>query len=215
MSEPLLTRTSLVAASRQMAARDPDFGRILSLHGPPPLWARRPGFRTLAQIILEQQVSLAAGRAALKRLEGLAGRLTPARVRTLGPGRIRSAGVTRQKTRYLVALADAVDRGTLRVGALSRLGDEAVRKRLTAIVGIGPWTADVYLLMALRRADVWPSGDLALAKATQALKGLPNLPTSDALDQLSTAWVPLRAVAARMLWHYYLSGGADNRSQAR
>ena len=87
------------------------------------------------------------------------------------------------------------------------LDDPAAQTALTAVVGIGPWTADVYLLMALRRADVWPSGDLALAKAAQAVKRLPSLPTPDELRQLATAWTPLRAVAARMLWHYYLRGG--------
>ncbi len=207
MSAQTLTRASLASASRRLAARDPDFLRVLHLHGPPPLWARRPGFRTLVQIILEQQVSLASGRAALGRLENLTGPLTPDRVRTLGLRRIQTAGLTRQKSRYIVELARTLTAGELRLGSLAHLDDAAARLALTDVVGIGPWTADVYLLMALRRADVWPSGDLALAKAAQAVKRLPSLPTPDELRQLATAWTPLRAVAARMLWHYYLRGG--------
>ena len=201
-----MTRRRLLSATKELASRDRDLARSLRACGPPPLWARRPGFRTLVQIILEQQVSLAAGRAALRRLEHLGGTITPERIVTLGVGRIRGAGVTRQKARYLVELACAVSTGELPLSRLGRLDDEPARTALTSVVGIGPWTADVYLLMALRRTDVWPVGDLALAKAAQAVKKLPTLPTPEELETLGSKWVPLRAVAARMLWHHYLSG---------
>ncbi len=161
------------------------------------------------QIILEQQVSLAAGRAALRRVERLAGPITPSRIVELGVGPIRTVGVTRQKARYIVELGRAVSSGGLALSSLSRLDDDTARGALTSVVGIGPWTADVYLLMALRRIDVWPVGDLALAKAAQAVKKLATLPSPEDLRALGARWVPLRAVAARMLWHHYLCTRQD------
>jgi DNA-3-methyladenine glycosylase II len=170
------------------------------------LWARRPGFATLVRIILEQQVSLASARATFNRLENRIGGLTAERVRTLGPTALRALGLTRQKARYLIELADAVSDGWLDLRGLGRLDDAQARTALMAVSGIGPWTADVYLLEALRRPDVWPTTDLALAKAVQILTRRPARPSRDDLEAIGAAWRPLRSVAARMLWHYYLSG---------
>jgi DNA-3-methyladenine glycosylase II len=200
-----LTERSLRRAARQLAACDPALGRVLSSLGPPPLWARRPGFATLLHIILEQQVSLASARAAFERLLELASPLTPRRFLLLDDGALRRAGFSRQKTAYGRALAEAVVRRDLRLAGLAALDDESARAALLCIKGIGPWTADIYLLMALRRPDVWPRGDRALAVAYQQLNGKRAAPSDDELAERATAWKPWRAVAARLLWHYYLS----------
>lgn len=188
-----------------LAGRDPDLARVLDKLGPPPLWARPPGFPTLVHIILEQQVSLASARAAYDRLSAATDPLTPQRLLALDDATLRALGVSRQKSTYCRHLARAILAGSLNLDALPELDDDAVRARLTAIKGIGPWTANIYLLMALRRPDIWPAGDLALAVGAQQVKGLDERPTADELSQIGTAWQPWRAVAARLLWHHYLS----------
>lgn len=169
------------------------------------MWAREPGFPTLVHIILEQQVSLASARAAYDRLLAVVSPLTPGRFLELDDARLRAIGFSRQKTAYGRYLAQALLNGQLDLDALGAMDDAAVRSALTQIKGIGPWTADIYLLMALRRPDVWPSGDLALAAAVQSIKGLAARPVPDELQALGENWRPWRAVAARLLWHHYLS----------
>ena len=200
-----LTEAGLRRAARALAERDRDLARVLERHGPPPLWAREPGFHTLVLIILEQQVSLASARAAFGRLERLASPLTPRSLLALGDAELRAAGFSRQKTAYCRHLASLVSAGELDIEGLARLPDEEARAALLRVKGVGPWTADIYLLMALRRPDVWPTGDLALAAAAQEVKRLPARPTSAALDRLAESWRPFRAVAARLLWHHYLN----------
>jgi len=174
-------------------------------HGPPPLWARPRGFPTLLRIILEQQVSLASARAMFLRLAAAVPGVTPASVLALGVTGLQKIGFTRQKARYACALAGQVADGTLPLARLHRLPDEEVRARLMRVPGVGPWTASIYLLMALRRPDEWPPGDLALHKALARLEGLRSPPSSEAAAALAARWRPLRAVAARILWHGYLS----------
>jgi DNA-3-methyladenine glycosylase II len=177
---------------------------VLVRHGPPPLWARPAGFATLSRIILEQQVSLASAAAVYRRLEAGLGRLTSGSVAAAGERRIRVLGVTRQKASYLVRLARAVDSGRLDLAALACLPDDEARAALLRLKGIGPWSADIYLLMALRRPDVWPAGDLALATAARAIKRLRRRPSPERLTRLAEPWRPYRSVAARMLWQHYL-----------
>ncbi len=188
-----------------LSERDPDLARILKMLGPPPMWAREPGFPTLVHIILEQQVSLASAKAAYTRLLAAAAPLTPARFLELDDAALKNIGFSRQKTGYGRHLAQSIATGHLNLAALDTMDDHAVRVALTKIRGIGPWTASIYLLMVLRRPDVWPSGDLALAAAAQQVKRLPSRPKPVELDALAAAWQPWRAVAARLLWHYYLS----------
>jgi DNA-3-methyladenine glycosylase II len=202
--EPL-TRQSLAVATRQLAAQDKDLATIFKTLGPPPLWSRRPGFPTLVRIILEQQVSLASADSMFQRLAANVDPFEPERFVELGESRLRSLGMTRQKTSYCLDLARRVAEGNLKLGELSRMTDEDARTVLTNIMGIGPWSADIYLLMALRRPDVWPEGDLALATAVSKLKRLRLRPTPDRLLHIGDAWRPFRSVAARMLWQYYLS----------
>jgi DNA-3-methyladenine glycosylase II len=202
--EPL-SSSSLRVALAEIGARDPDLAAVVERYGPPPLWARRPGFSTLMRIILEQQVSLRSAAAAYARLQAVAGRVTPARVASIGERELRAAGLTRQKAAYCRGLASAVVVGGLDLGRLDGLPDDEVRSALVELPGIGPWTADIYLLMALRRPDVWPKGDLALARALQRVKWLRRAPGEDRMARIAMTWAPWRAVAARVLWHFYIS----------
>jgi DNA-3-methyladenine glycosylase II len=201
-----LTQAGLARGVRALARRDPDLARIVRDHGPPPLWARTPGFPTLVHIILEQQVSLASAQAAFDRLKAACrGRITPRRTLAFTNAQMKRIGFSRQKMGYARELSRAILARQFDPAALRTMPDEAVRQALVAQKGIGPWTADIYLLMALLRPDVWPHGDLALAVAVQKVKGLPARPTYPELSALAAQWKPWRAVAARLFWHYYLS----------
>ena len=206
-----LTDATLPHALADLTARDPRLARIVADYGPPPLWAREPGFPTLLHIILEQQVSLASAKAAFDRLLVIASPLTPERFRELDDVTLKAAGFSRQKTRYGRALAAAILSGELDLKALDALDDRAVHAELTKVVGIGRWTADIYLLMALCRPDAWPAGDLALAIAARHAFGLTATPNAAELAAIGEAWRPWRAVAARVLWHFYLSGGVPKK----
>jgi DNA-3-methyladenine glycosylase II len=208
---PALDEASLLLGVEALSAIDRDLAGIIARHGPPPLWAREPGFETLVKIILEQQVSLGSAVAALGRLRAALGiddaaPLTPRDVIELGEEAMRTAGLTRQKAAYLVGLASDIDTGRLELAAVAASSDDEARASLTAVTGIGRWTADIYLLMALGRPDVWPDGDLALAAAVRRAKGLATLPSREEQRSLAESWRPWRAIAARILWHAYLAG---------
>jgi DNA-3-methyladenine glycosylase II len=201
----LLTETSLAKAAKQLASRDDDLGYILGRFGPPPLWARRPGFPTLVKIILEQQVSLVSAAAIFGRLRANVVPFHPARMIELGEDHLKAQGLTRQKTAYCLHLAQSIHEKRLNLNRLQRMEDEKARTALMKVKGIGSWSADVYLLMALGRFDIWPATDLALAIAVTKLKQLQSRPGPDQLSELAEAWRPFRSVAARMLWQYYLA----------
>jgi DNA-3-methyladenine glycosylase II len=199
-----LTQKTLPLAARELAARDQLLANIYATHGDPPLWQRASGFRTLVHIILEQQVSLGSAKSMLNRLEADIQPFTPERFVELGDAHLRGLGVTRQKSSYLLHLAESIVSGELNFRKLSRLSDDQVLVQLTGIKGIGSWSANIYLLMAMRRADIWPAGDLALAVAIKELHGLDARPSPEELERIAEQWRPYRAVAARMLWQYYL-----------
>jgi DNA-3-methyladenine glycosylase II len=201
-----LDEAGLASAVVELAGRDADLGAIVTRHGPPPLWARRPGFETLVAIVLEQQVSLRSGAAALERLRVAAGAVEPSAVAALSEDGARAAGLTRQKARYVVELARAAIDGRFDPAAVAAADDDGARDALTSLLGVGRWTADIYLLMALGRPDVWPAGDLALASAIRHAKRLDAVPDRDQQDSFAASWRPWRAVAARILWHAYLAG---------
>jgi len=201
----VLGRESLLHATRRLARSDRRIGALVRRYGPLPLWARPRGFPTLLRIILEQQVSLASARAVYRRLLARVPAVTPAAVLDLGAGGLRQIGFTRQKAGYAVALAGRVEDGRLPLARLHRHSDADAYARLTAVPGIGPWTAAIYLLMALRRPDVWPPGDLALHKAMGRLAGVTRVPSAAHAEAMAERWRPFRAVAARILWHAYLS----------
>ena len=189
---------------RRLCERDADLAAVIKKYGVPPLWKRDPGFPTLVYIILEQQVSLASARALYQRLQEAVKPFTPGRFLELSEGEMRDLGFSRQKAHYTRLLAEAIHRKEFALHNLHKLGDQLARQQLTALKGIGPWTADIYLLSALRRPDIWPVGDLALATAVQEVKRLRRRPSPEKLEALSAPWRPWRAVAARMFWHAYL-----------
>jgi len=203
MQSGQLTSKSLLEATEALAARDSGLRRIYEAHGVPPMWARRPGFPTLLQIIIEQQVSLISARSMLKRLKSNIEPFTPERFIELREEFLRSLGLTRQKSHYCVQLAGAFTEG--RLNKISRMSDQEAQAALVSIKGIGPWSANVYLLMALKRPDIWPTGDVALATAVGKLRTLPQRPSFPQLAEMAEAWRPFRSVAARMLWQYYLA----------
>jgi len=200
-----LTRVSLANAARYLASQDRDLALIFESYGPPPMWARKTGFDTMVRIILEQQVSLASAASMYKRLRNSVVPFSPNRFVELGEPHFKSLGLTRQKTAYCIHLAESIIASSLRVSALSKLNDEDVRAALMQVKGIGSWSADIYLLMALRRPDIWPTSDLALATAVFKVKRLKQRPTPDQLTHIASAWRPFRSVAARMFWQYYLA----------
>jgi DNA-3-methyladenine glycosylase II len=197
-----------------LVERDRDLAGIVERHGPPPIWAREPGFATLLHIVLEQQVSLASAQAAFDRLERAAGStgsaadepgsLTPERFLAFSDGELLEIGFSRQKARYGRALAERIGSGALDLDALVALDDDDVARALEAVPGIGPWTSTIYLLMVLRRPDVWPVGDIALATAVAEVKGLSARPSIVEMAMIGDAWRPWRSTAARLLWHDYL-----------
>jgi len=199
-----LNRESLAQGLDFLSAIDPDLAGTHARLGPPPLWAREPGFPTLVHIILEQQVSLASARAAFTKLQEAAGEITPAIFLKFEPDELKGIGFSRQKAAYCRILAATILNRELDLDNLARLDDASARSTLIKVKGIGPWTADIYLLMVLLRPDSWPIGDLALAVALQELKGLPSRPTPAELERMAIPWRPWRAVAARLLWHAYL-----------
>lgn len=202
-----LTAESLTEGLRSLAERDADMARLLAELGAPPTWFREPGFPTLVHIILEQQISLASARAAFTRLLSVAAPLTPQNFLALDERQLKQVGFSRQKIIYARHLAQLISDGQLNLQALDALDDAGVKAELMKVKGIGAWTADIYLLMALRRPDAWPVGDLALAVAVQKVKRLAARPAPGELAAIGETWQPWRAVAARLLWHYYLMKG--------
>jgi len=200
-----LNKKSLIKAIEYLEVRDRHLKLVVSKFGLPPLWEREEGFKTLIYIILEQQVSLASAKAAYDKLLKKIGSITSVNFLKLSDAELKSIGFSRQKTSYGRNLADAIITERLNLTELSDLDDAQAKEQLMNIKGIGPWTADIYLLMALGRPDIWPNGDIALASAVQKLKGIASRPSFEELNRMSLKWKPWRAVAARILWHYYLS----------
>lgn len=200
-----LTHPVFHQALNVLKEKDPDLSNILASLGPPPLWKRDPGFPTLVRIILEQQVSLASARAAFHKLLQTVSLLTPEEFLKLNGKALRQIGFSHQKANYCYHLAESIRSGFLNLGGLRKMEDEQARAELIKIKGVGQWTADIYLLIALRRPDVWPTGDLALAAAVQRVKRLGARPSSPEMETLSVLWKPYRSVAARIFWHHYLN----------
>ena len=203
MMRPLTLR-SLKLHSKTLASTCPHLASVYEKYGPPPLWDRPAGFQTLLQIILEQQVSLASAKACYDKLCQRIGDLTPDSLLRSTDAELRSDGFSRQKAAYARHLADAVVENRIDFGVLEKLDDTEVKIELIKLKGVGEWTSDIYLLMAMLRPDVMPKGDVALHTAWHKLSGEPR-PTSDEFLVIAERWKPYRSVAARLLWHFYLS----------
>ncbi len=204
-----LTAENFSRYASQLSACDPDFNRIISEFDHPPFWRRPVGFATLVHVILEQQVSLASAKATFDKLKRYMGTVTADGFLQLEAEVLRGLGFSRQKARYCRLLAEAVRNKEIDLRQMENEDTVNVRTKLTAIKGIGRWTADTYLLIAGCRADVWPTGDLALLKAMKILKNLKDIPGKTLEREISNRWRPYRAVAARLLWHLYLSNGKN------
>ena len=213
ISQIILNENVFAQGVRLLADRDAHLAEVVQKYGPPPLWVRDPGFPTLVYIILEQQVSLASARAAYQRLQQAVKPLTPGRFLKLTGAQLKRIGFSRQKVRYTRLLAEEIMKRRLDLNELHALPDKVAHEKLTALEGIGNWTADIYLLSALRRPDIWPVGDLALATAVQEVKRLRQRPSPERLEKMSAPWRPWRAVAARLFWHHYLSKRGQRTSE--
>ncbi|MBT5876850.1 MAG: DNA-3-methyladenine glycosylase 2 family protein [Candidatus Latescibacteria bacterium] len=203
-----LTDETMISAARELERRHGEIAGIVATYGIPPLWQRAQGFETLVYIILEQQVSLASARAIYRRLKDRITSFTPETYLAFSDETLREIGLSRQKIRYTKNLAQALATDQLVLEELPGLENEAVRHRLTAISGIGDWTATIYLMMALRHPDVWPQGDRALAVAVQKVNGLDTTPDQNLLTAIGEEYRPWRSVAARLYWFQYLDGGS-------
>jgi DNA-3-methyladenine glycosylase II len=188
----------------KLARHDADLQQILQCHGLPPLWSRSPNFATLVHIILEQQVSLASAQAAVRRLKQKIGRITPLKVLALSDAHMKACSFSRQKTIYARHLAEAVLFGRLCFKRLVTAPDEQVREELRHIKGIGDWSVDVFLMMALHRADCFPTGDIALLKSIRDVKGLPAHTRKEEILLIAEQWRPYRTIAAYLLWWAYM-----------
>ena len=205
ISQIILNENVFAQGVRTLTDRDSHLAEVVNKYGAPPLWVREPGFPTLVYIILEQQVSLASAKAAFDRLNAAVRPLTPRRFLKLTDDELLRIGFSRQKTLYTRLLAESLSHRHFDLRYLHELQDDSARKMLTTFKGIGNWTADIYLLSALRRPDIWPVGDLALATGVQEVKRLRQRPSPEELEKMSAPWKPWRAVAARLFWHHYLS----------
>ncbi len=198
-----LNERSLAAACRKLSV-DPALKIVHDMYGTPPLWDRPQGFETLLQIILEQQVSLASAKACYDKLCMRLKKVTPKRLLTLSDAELKTVGFSRQKTAYARHLSEAILAKRIDFETLNHLPDTEVKAELIKLKGVGEWTSDIYLLMALLRPDVMPRGDVALHTAWQNLSSEPR-PSSDEFLAIAERWAPYRSVAARLLWHFYLS----------
>ena len=200
------TANALDDALDHLAYGDADLARAMSLAGRPSLRPVKSGFGGLVTTLISQKVSVAAARAIENRLQAAVPSLTPEAILALGPEQARACGLSAQKYSYLQALAKAVVDGSVRFNRLARAPDDEVCATLTAVKGIGPWTANIYLMFSLRRADSFAAGDLALQEGYRRLKGLEHRPTPHYLENAAEAWRPYRAAAALILWRYYSHG---------
>jgi DNA-3-methyladenine glycosylase II len=203
MDHRIHTEADLDLALASLAKADPRFAQALSLAGRPPLRRRADGFAGLASIVVSQQLSTASAKAIWERLNAAFQPFDHTAVQRARPAKLARAGLSAAKIRTLKAVAKAIDRGELDLpGLVHRPADEA-HAILTALHGIGPWTADIYLLFCLGHADAWPAGDLALQEATRLLLALDARPSAKEMGPLAEAWRPWRGAAACMLWNYY------------
>ena len=192
------TEACIAEGAAHLARVEPRFARALDLTGPPPLRRRPDGFEALLRAIVSQQLSVAAAEGITRRLLE-AGAGTPGGLSALSDEELRACGLSRPKIRYARALAEA----GIDYAALRETPDEAAVETLVALPGIGRWTAEIYLMFALGRADVFAPADLALQESARLLFELPERPAPKPFREMAEAWSPWRGVAARLLWSYY------------
>jgi DNA-3-methyladenine glycosylase II len=203
MSRFIHTDADLDHAIAQLVGADPRFDAVLARAGRPPLRRRPDGFAGLAGIVVSQQLSTASASAIWGRLKAAFDPFDPEALLRARSAKLARIGLSAPKIRALKAIAKAVARGNLDLAALVEMPADEAHAALTAVHGIGPWTADIYLLFCLGHADAWPAGDLALQEATRLLLALAMRPTSKEMLPLAERWRPWRGAAAYVLWSYY------------
>lgn len=187
-----------------LADSDPDLQIIIEAYGYPPLWRRLPTFESLIHYILEQQVSLASALAAMQKLKATIGQVTPFNLLALTDEELKACYFSRQKIKYARCLAEAIQNRSLQINELIFKTNEEVSTELQKIKGIGKWTTEVFLMMSLGRADVFPIGDVALMTSAREVKKLPPSADKKEIETIAENWRPYRSVAAFLLWHAYL-----------
>ena len=197
------TAETLVKYCKQLCKKDAELRDTIEQYGYPPFWHREPNFETLIHIILEQQVSLASARAAMDQLRTKLPKITPVKLLSLSDEEMRACYFSRQKMVYARALAEAILDKTIYLKKLNQQDDATIRTELKKIKGIGDWTVDVYLMMALHRPNLFPTGDIALMNRLKEIKGLSHLSKEAALS-IAQAWEPCRTIAAYILWWGYI-----------
>jgi len=202
---PVFSTDNFHSICDKLSSKDRELKSIIKSFGYPPMWTRPNTFETLVHIILEQQVSLASALATLNKLREKLTKITPAGLLALTDEELKACYFSRQKTIYARSLAAAIQSKQLNLKSLEKLPDEDVRARLVALKGIGNWTVDVYLMFVLRRADIFPIGDLAAVNALKQVKKLSKDTAKEGLLDITGGWQPYRTVATMILWHHYLS----------
>ena len=201
---PIADEETLREAAERLRAKDPELiDRLIAIGGAPLLRRREAGFAGLAAIIVSQQVSTASATAIFGRLQALIVPLEAVEIAKATEEDLRACGLSNAKIRALRAVAQAIAEGGLDLEGLGALDAEDAHKALVAVKGVGPWTADIFLLFCLGHADAFPAGDLALQEAAKLALNLKRRPDAARLERIAERWRPLRGVAARMLWAYY------------
>jgi DNA-3-methyladenine glycosylase II len=203
MATILDSEAALERGLRPLARRDPVMKRLIAEGARPPLRKREPGFEGLARIVVSQQLSVASAGAIWARLSAHLAPFSPEKVETASDAELRAAGLSAPKIRTLHAIAAAITGGDLPIERLHDMAADEAHERLTRVKGIGPWTADIYLLFCLGHPDAFPSGDLALQEAARLAYGLEARPSEKDFVALAENWRPWRGVAAKVLWAYY------------
>ena len=197
------TKDDLESAIAELVAADPRLAPVFAVAGPPPLRRRAGGFAGLASIIVAQQLSTASASAIWGRLSAKFEPLHPTAVRRARATTLQRVGLSAAKIKTLKAIAGAIDQGAIDFDALAQQPADEAHAALTALHGVGPWTADIYLLFCIGHADAWPAGDLAVQEAARLAFHLKSRPTPKQMGPLAEPWRPLRGVAALILWTYY------------
>jgi DNA-3-methyladenine glycosylase II len=195
---------NFISLCNKLAKKDKDLKAVIKEHGYPPLWGRAPSFATLIHIILEQQVSLASAKAAFLKLEAKIGHITPEKVLQLTDEEMKACYFSRQKIVYARHLASAIVNEEFSIEKIIVKDDEPLRTEMKKLKGIGDWTVDVFMMMALHRCDCFPTGDIALIKSIKEVKGLDIHTSKEEILAIADNWKPYRTIAAFILWHAYI-----------
>lgn len=197
--------TYFTVLCNRLAASDKDLANIIDVYSYPPIWKRPNTFETFVHIILEQQVSLSSALSALNKLRDRVKYIHPENILVLTDEEFRACYFSRQKTLYVKHFAEAIVTHNLDLNEMEKLSDDNIRSKLIKLKGIGDWTIDIYLMLVLQRADIFPKGDLAAVNALKQLKNLPKETSKEKLLTIAADWQPYRTIATMLLWHYYLS----------